>query len=104
MDMRKLMPKKLASNIFLMDYIPQNDLLALDNCKVFVNHGGANGMGEAAYHNVPMVGFPMLVDQFDNVHKATQRGICIPLDRESLTKESILNAIAIASTDKTMKE
>ncbi|XP_006820881.1 UDP-glucuronosyltransferase 2B30-like [Saccoglossus kowalevskii] len=50
-------PTTLGNNTKLTKWMPQNDLLGHPNTKAFVTHGGMNGVYEAIYHAVPMVGF-----------------------------------------------
>ena len=60
-------PDKLIShipqNVFMMDWLPQNDLLGHRNARLFITHAGTNGYGEALYHGVPMVTFPLMIAQ-----------------------------------------
>ena len=51
-------PPFLASNIKVMDWFPQNDLLAHKDIKAFVSHVGHNSLYESAYHGVPVVAVP----------------------------------------------
>ena len=41
---------------------------------------GTNGLYEAIYHGVPMLGLPLLVDQFDNMLRITGCGAGKVLD------------------------
>uniref|UniRef100_A0A673BRV0 UDP-glucuronosyltransferase n=1 Tax=Sphaeramia orbicularis TaxID=375764 RepID=A0A673BRV0_9TELE len=50
-----------------VDWMPQNDLLGHPKMKLFVAHGGTNGLQEAIYHGVPVVGLPVFFDQYDNL-------------------------------------
>ncbi|KAF7665987.1 hypothetical protein LDENG_00123960 [Lucifuga dentata] len=59
-------PSTLGSNTLVMDWLPQNDLLGHPKTRVFVAHGGTNGIQEAIYHGVPLVGLPLMFDQKDN--------------------------------------
>lgn len=52
-----------GENLLIRDWIPQNDLLGHPKCRLFVSHGGINGVLEAAYHGVPIAGYPMFADQ-----------------------------------------
>ncbi len=43
----------LASNIWLVPWLPQNDVLGHAGVKVFVTQAGINSMYEAVYHAKP---------------------------------------------------
>ncbi|KAH9493000.1 hypothetical protein Btru_022890 [Bulinus truncatus] len=47
-------------------WIPQNDLLAHTNTKVFISHCGAHSQYEAVYHAVPVICIPLFYDQHAN--------------------------------------
>jgi len=73
-------PAGLGANTKIMDWIPQNDLIGHPKTVLFITHGGTNGLYEAIYHGVPMLGLPLLVDQFDNMLRITGRGAGKVLD------------------------
>ena len=52
-----------SSMIFISDWIDQFELLSFDNIKLFVGHGGTNGVQEALYNSKPMLLFPQMVEQ-----------------------------------------
>lgn len=54
--------------------MPQKDLLGHPQIKAFVAHGGTNGVQEAIYHGVPVLGIPLFFDQFDNLLRLQERG------------------------------
>ena len=64
------------------------------NTRLFITHGGTNGLYEAIFHAVPMLGLPLLVDQYDNMLRITDRGAGEKLDITTLSspefKEKIL--------------
>ena len=74
--------------VLVRKWIPQNDLLGHPKCRAFVTHGGINGVLEAAYHGVPLVGYPMFADQFTNVAMAEWRGMGLSIDKDTGTQES----------------
>ena len=67
-------PASLGNNTLLVDWMPQNDLLGHPKTKLFVAHGGTNGVQEALYHGVPVVGLPLFFDQYDNLLRLKVRG------------------------------
>ncbi|XP_071388078.1 UDP-glucuronosyltransferase 2A2-like isoform X2 [Centroberyx affinis] len=68
-------PATLGNNTLLVDWMPQNDLLGHPKTKVFVAHGGTNGIFEAIYHSVPIVGIPLVFDQADNLSRMRLKGV-----------------------------
>ncbi|KAM9860579.1 UDP-glucuronosyltransferase 2A1-like [Aulostomus maculatus] len=67
-------PATLGNNTLLVDWMPQNDLLGHPKTKLFVAHGGTNGVQEAIYHSVPVIGVPVFFDQYDNLLRLKKRG------------------------------
>ncbi|TMS02497.1 UDP-glucuronosyltransferase 2B15 [Larimichthys crocea] len=86
-------PSSLGNNTLLLKWLPQKDLLGHPKTRAFVAHGGTNGMYEAIYHGVPVLGLPLLFDQFDNVHRLKVRGAARVVEAKSLTKENFLEAL-----------
>ncbi|XP_038131419.1 UDP-glucuronosyltransferase 2B31-like [Cyprinodon tularosa] len=86
-------PSTLGNNTLLLDWLPQNDLLGHPKTKVFVAHGGTNGMQEAVYHGVPLVGLPLMFDQQDNFFRMATRGVAKVLDIATVNKDIFLDAL-----------
>ncbi|MBN3308974.1 UD2A1 glucuronosyltransferase, partial [Amia calva] len=86
-------PANLGNNTLLMDWIPQNDLLGHPKTRVFVAHGGTNGMYEAIYHGTPVVGLPLFFDQYDNLMRLKVRGGAKILQMNILDKSLMLQAL-----------
>uniref|UniRef100_A0A3B5LLV8 UDP-glucuronosyltransferase n=1 Tax=Xiphophorus couchianus TaxID=32473 RepID=A0A3B5LLV8_9TELE len=86
-------PSSLGKNTKLVKWLPQNDLLGHPKTKVFIAHGGTNGMYEAVYHGVPVLGLPLLFDQFDNLLRLKVRGAARVVEVRSLTKDNFLEAL-----------
>lgn len=87
----------LPSNVMVQKWLPQSDVLAHKNVKLFIGHGGIFGIQEAIHHGVPMILFPFYGDQHLNGHKMEQRGIGLLQSMGELTSESLLNAINAVS-------
>lgn len=86
-------PSSLGNNTLLVKWLPQTDLLGHPKTRAFVAHGGTNGMYEAIYHGVPVLGLPLLFDQFDNLLRLKVRGAARIVEATSLTKEVFLEAV-----------
>ena len=68
------------SHILTSLWLPQNSLLAHENCRVFVTHCGLNGQYQSMYHAVPMLGLPLFYDQFDVANNMVHKGFGISMD------------------------
>ncbi|KAM9393363.1 UDP-glucuronosyltransferase 2B31-like isoform 2-T2 [Pholidichthys leucotaenia] len=86
-------PSSLGNNTLLLEWLPQNDLLGHPKTKLFVAHGGTNGMQEAIYHGVPLVGLPLMFDQFGNFFRMQARGVAKVLDIATVNKDNFLEAL-----------
>ncbi|KAJ3581982.1 hypothetical protein NHX12_005474 [Muraenolepis orangiensis] len=86
-------PVSLGNNTLLVDWMPQNDLLGHAKTKVFVAHGGTNGVQEAIYHGVPILGLPLVFDQHDNLFKIEFRGAGKVLNIFTMNSNSFLEGI-----------
>ncbi|TNN39085.1 UDP-glucuronosyltransferase 2B20 [Liparis tanakae] len=86
-------PSSLGNNTLLVKWMPQKDLLGHPKTRAFVAHGGTNGMFEAIYHGVPVLGLPLLFDQFDNLVRLKVRGAARVVEAKSITTEGFLEAL-----------
>uniref|UniRef100_A0A8C5X3T1 UDP-glucuronosyltransferase n=1 Tax=Malurus cyaneus samueli TaxID=2593467 RepID=A0A8C5X3T1_9PASS len=85
--------KNLGENTLMMGWLPQNDLLGHPNVKAFVSHCGMNGIFEAIYHGVPVVGFPFYGDQFDIMTRVQAKGMGILMDWSRVKEEELYQAV-----------
>ncbi|KAM9238108.1 UDP-glucuronosyltransferase 2A2 isoform 1-T1 [Dugong dugon] len=97
-------PATLGANTRLYDWLPQNDLLGHPKTKAFVTHGGTNGIYEAIYHGVPMVGVPMFADQPDNIAHMKAKGAAVDVNINTMTSADFLNALRTVINDPSYKE
>ncbi|XP_045389046.1 UDP-glucuronosyltransferase 2B4-like [Lemur catta] len=97
-------PETLGPNTQLFKWLPQNDLLGHPKTKAFITHGGANGIFEAIYHGVPMVGIPLFADQPDNIAHMKAKGAAVRLDFETMSSTDLLSALKTVINDPMYKE
>ncbi|CAG7730647.1 unnamed protein product [Allacma fusca] len=74
-------------------WLPQNDILAHPNIRLFITHGGALSTQEAIYNGVPLVALPIFADQDNNARSAEEKGYAITLEITDLTEEILRTAI-----------
>ncbi|XP_047220789.1 UDP-glucuronosyltransferase 2C1-like isoform X2 [Girardinichthys multiradiatus] len=86
-------PGSLSPNTKLYDWIPQNDLLGHPLTRAFVTHGGTNGLYEALFHGVPVVGIPLFGDQPDNLARLSRRGAAVVLNFNHMTVDDLEKAL-----------
>lgn len=64
---------KVDKNKFMVrKWLPQDDILAHDNVKLFVTHGGLLSCTESIYRGKPIVGIPVFGDQTVKVARLTE--------------------------------
>ncbi|XP_048100129.1 UDP-glucuronosyltransferase 2C1-like [Alosa alosa] len=96
-------PETLAPNTRLYEWIPQNDLLGHPKTRAFVTHGGTNGLYEAIYHGVPMVGIPLFGDQPDNMVHMKAKGAAVIMDFNTMQAKDLLDGLRKVINDPSYK-
>ncbi|XP_074536624.1 UDP-glucuronosyltransferase 2B20-like [Halichoeres trimaculatus] len=86
-------PATLGNNTRLVKWLPQNDLLGHPKTKLFITHGGTNGLYEAIYHGVPVLGMPLIFDQTDNMVRMIARGAAEMVDVTTMDVESLTSSL-----------
>ncbi|KAL9957654.1 hypothetical protein ACROYT_G034577 [Oculina patagonica] len=86
-------PSFLATNIKIIEWLPQNDLLAHKDIKAFVSHVGHNSLYESAYYGVPLVAFPLYGDQQSNAKKAEHVGFGLTVDYKTSDADQLLETM-----------
>ncbi|XP_047426287.1 UDP-glucuronosyltransferase 2B20-like [Mugil cephalus] len=86
-------PVSLGNNTMLVEWLPQNDILGHPKTKVFITHGGTNGIYEAIYHGVPILGIPLIFDQDDNMVRLKARGVAEIVEVTMLDVKTLTSAL-----------
>lgn len=81
------------NKFFTANWLPQNEILAHPNVKLFITHGGLLSLMEAVYYGVPVVGFAIFADQKYNLMKAFEDGYGELVDFTNLTESSLRWAV-----------
>jgi glucuronosyltransferase len=88
------------SNVFLTNWVNQNDLLGDKRVKLFITHAGINSVLEAIYHQKPVIALGVSLDQVNTAGlvKARETGIVFT-SISQLTPQNLIPAI-----EKTLEE
>ncbi|KAK9883667.1 hypothetical protein WA026_001836 [Henosepilachna vigintioctopunctata] len=86
------LPEK-PPNVIIKKWLPQNDILAHKNVKLFITHGGLHSLLETVYHAVPCVMIPVFFDQKRNAKRAQSCGFAENINFEELTSEKLELAV-----------
>ncbi|EDW76290.2 uncharacterized protein Dwil_GK14739 [Drosophila willistoni] len=82
-----------SSNILYSKWLPQDDILAHPNIKLFITHAGRGGISEASYHGKPMLALPMFGDQQGNAGSMVKQGFGLSLKLLELKEKTFQNTI-----------
>ncbi|XP_073820293.1 UDP-glycosyltransferase UGT5-like [Musca autumnalis] len=80
------LPNK-PDNVIIRKWFNQPGILSHPNVKLFISHGGYLSTTETIFYGKPILGIPVMGDQFMNVKNAVRAGFALQLDLKSLTKE-----------------
>lgn len=80
-------------NVKIVKWAPQQDILANENVKLFITHGGLLSITEAVSFGVPVVGIPVYGDQHRNMAAVEAAGVGMKININDLNFENIFHAV-----------
>ncbi|CAH0555383.1 unnamed protein product [Brassicogethes aeneus] len=80
-------------NVKIMNWLPQNSVLAHPNIKLFISHGGLLSVIESVHYGVPILGIPVFWDQEFNIRSAENNGFAINLPFKELNERTFSTAV-----------
>ena len=80
-------PANVPQNVLMQSWLPQNDLIAHPNTRLFITHCGNNGQLEGVYHGVPMLMMPLFGDQETNANRGVRRKYGLKMSAHEFTVE-----------------
>lgn len=86
-------PRNKSDNVLMEKWVPQDDILAHPNIRLFISHCGLGGVTEALFHGVPILGIPFIYDQHMNANKIAEEGWSIHLPYDNITVDSLSTAV-----------
>ncbi|XP_050692924.1 UDP-glycosyltransferase UGT5-like [Eriocheir sinensis] len=82
-----------SDNVRISSWLPQQDILAHNNVKVFISHGGLLSLQESVFHAKPLLVIPIFADQWRNALFVENSGLGRSLKWEELTTNKIVDAL-----------
>ncbi|EDW03007.1 GH10731 [Drosophila grimshawi] len=82
-----------SDNILYSKWLPQDDILAHPNIKLFINHAGRGGITESTFHGKPMLSLPVFGDQPGNAEKMANDGFGLSLSLSTLEEQNFHESI-----------
>jgi glucuronosyltransferase len=83
----------LPNNVHTHNWLPQRELLHHRNVVGFVTQGGVQSTDESIDALVPLIGVPMMGDQFFNTNRYIELGIGTAVDSLKVTSQKLTDAI-----------
>ncbi|KAG5684174.1 hypothetical protein PVAND_013415 [Polypedilum vanderplanki] len=80
-------------NVMIKKWLPQDDILAHKNMKLFISHCGLGGIVESKYHGVTILGLPIFGDQEVNCNEIVSEGWSLQLNLKTITENELQNTI-----------
>ncbi|CAK1550224.1 unnamed protein product [Leptosia nina] len=94
----------VPNNVIVRKWFPQADLLRHTKLKLFITQGGLQSIDEAIDAGVPMVGIPIVWDQWYNVDKIVELEIGVMCNIRSVTEDEFETAIETVISDTRFRE
>lgn len=89
--------------ILTSTWIPQNDLVAHPNVRLFVSHCGKNGQYEALYNAKPTLCLPLFGDQWYAAERTRSKGWSLTGNIKEVTADDLVNMITELMTNSTYR-
>lgn len=86
------LPNK-PENVMISPWIPQRDILAHPNIRLFITHGGLLGTTEALTEGVAVLGIPIFGDQKMNMNIAVSKGYALSLNFDDISEDSLTDSL-----------
>ncbi|EDV36121.2 uncharacterized protein Dana_GF12118, isoform B [Drosophila ananassae] len=87
------LPPNLPANVKIQAWMPQTDILAHPNVKVYIAHGGLFGLQEGVHYGVPILGIPIFGDQYSNLKRGEKSGFALVLDYKTFTADELRSSL-----------
>lgn len=79
----------VSENVIVSKWLPQNDILAHKNMRLFISHCGLGSVNEAKFHGVPILAIPFFTDQPGNARAIVDEGWATLFSYSNITEASM---------------
>ncbi|VVC99415.1 unnamed protein product [Leptidea sinapis] len=91
-------------NVYIAKWWPQSAILKHPNVKLFISQSGLTSCQEAIAAGVPIIGIPMIFDQWFNIENIIYYKIGKNLDFSTLSEELLIDTITTIINDKSYRD
>ncbi|XP_017070656.1 UDP-glucosyltransferase 2 [Drosophila eugracilis] len=89
-----LVPEEKPNLLTLhVDQSLQQDILALNYVKGFLNHGDSFSLQEAVHNGVPVVVLPLKLEEFNNAQRVKERNLGVVIQASDFDQKSLADAL-----------
>ncbi|XP_063383506.1 UDP-glycosyltransferase UGT5-like [Cydia fagiglandana] len=92
------------SNVHIFSWLPQPDLLRHEKLLLFITQGGLQSTEEALRAGIPLLGIPLMLDQWLNVENYERLGVGLGLDLHTLSETQLRETIDKLINDKRYRD
>lgn len=92
-ETKEKLPIDLPQNVRIQPWMPQNDILAHNNTKLFISHCGLLSTQEAFWYGIPVLGFPVFADQPQNAFRLREKGVSETLSVLYFTENELYDTV-----------
>ncbi len=92
---------EVPDNVYLEEWYPQPSVV--EQCDLFIHHGGNNSFCEALYYGIPSLIMPYCWDGHDNATRAQECKVGRHMNRDDWSKEQFTGLIGDMLKDKQMR-
>ncbi|CAH1736886.1 unnamed protein product [Aphis gossypii] len=92
--------KEIPTNVKVVKWFPQRDLLAHPKVLLFITHAGIMSVIETIHCGKPIVAIPMFGDQIVNTHLLVEKQVAVTIKYAHLKSDQLFDAINEALTEK----
>ena len=89
-----------TNRVLISEWTPQLSVLTSDAIHCAILHGGFNGVNEALWNAVPIIGLPQMPEQDMTIGRVCHSGLGLALDSSTMTSSMVAEAVgAVGSED-----